>query len=196
MANTDFLKTIGTLVNHATEVKVGDIVGHAPNGYPADQIRLYCIKHIEFVPNPPYLMPTVPRLYFLAPHVGIGLRGNEVNRWYIHTPMPGESYKYTWADYSGMSGDDMAEWTQDDDYAELIKNETFDMYLIVDEQYKKLGNLIPKVVVPSWGILGQTMRGPEHIFSFVDDIQEDLRTAKEAYERIQNRVMTVPWLPR
>lgn len=186
MHNISFLERTGKLVSCASEVKPGDIVGCATSQH---DVRLYYVDRVEIIPSPPCLLPRVPRVFFKSPHVGLvfALDGT-ITRHYIHTPMPGQAYRFSWADYSKTSGDEMAQLSKDDDFFKIIKDEIFDMYLVNNEQYKKLGSLIAKVEVPTWGIMSQTTDGEELIFSFVEDIQEDLKKASEAYDRIRERM--------
>lgn len=177
---------IGALVKYATEVKAGDIVGHASSLH---DVRLYCINKVEITPSLPCLMPHVPRVFFKAPHVGLVISQGKLFRHYIYTPMPAESYCYSWADYSDMPTEEMVQCKKD--YWDIIKGEMFDMYLITDERYKKLGSVIPQMEVPTWGILAQTTNGEQPIYDFVAEIQEDLKKAKEIHDRIKQKMYGV-----
>lgn len=110
----------------------------------------------------------------MPPHVGLVIIDGKVFRHYIHTPSPGESYEYTWSVKEG----DLKGW-------EEIEEELYPLYLIEDEHHKRLGALIPEMVVPYWGMMAQTTAGPEPIFEFVAAVKADLQKAKELHDRIR-----------
>lgn len=185
----EFLERIGKPIKKTDEVKVGDIVG--AEGNELHSVRLYYVNSIR-KPSPPHLGPLKPYLLFKTPHYGFSIKDGNVCRQYIHTPMPGEFYKCIWYELDDKEVADFVKEIEDGKkrkdnlyYDEDIKNWWFPLYLIEDEGFKKLGNLIKDVEVPSWGIMAESTCGEAPIHKFVAAIKDDLKKAKEAYENIQ-----------
>jgi hypothetical protein len=67
----------------------------------------------------------------------------------------------------------------------FLRGAFFEAYLITDERYKKLGSLIPLVVVPSSGMLYQTTKGEKGLFDFVDRVKPELEKLFSIRKRIE-----------
>lgn len=124
MQAIQFLEKYGRLVNKADELKPGDICGEVGVHTEGD-VRLYYVANVVLVPWPSFLSP---RVHFKPAHVGVVV-DNEFKRYYIHVPMSGESYRFSWAE-------------ADDSFH---VGEHFSLYIIEDEGYKNLGSLIKYV---------------------------------------------------
>jgi hypothetical protein len=184
MDSIEFLLRHGTLVQHATEVKTGDIVGrqNVVGNNERSGVRLYYVSGVMLEPTPPCLLMDVPRVNFLPPHVGLSVVDGQVIRYYIHTPMCGESYQYSWAKHENAP--------DDPEFLEIRKSENFKMYLIHDADLIALGQLIPKVVVPSWAFMCQTPN-KANIHNFVQLAQADLLAAQLLHDRVKNLALSL-----
>jgi hypothetical protein len=189
---SEFLDKIGKLVSKAAEIKVGDIVGHGyiATGYTYETVRLYYVESVDLsLYQVKCFGPGGPCVYFKAPHIGLTIGANGmIGRTHIFTPMPGSMRKWKWSEMTleealkGVSEDPDG---LDSEYKRVAEDECFDLYLIQDEGYKKLGALIPEVEVPSWGFLCQTTKGEKPIYDFVDAVKDDLKKARELYQKIE-----------
>jgi hypothetical protein len=175
MTTEDFLITIGKKISKAEEVKDGDIVAEC-HKY---GVRMYCVRKVQLEWEPKTLI--CPAVYLKAPHVGITVKDGKPCSWYIHTPMPGEKFQYSW-----YQADTLAALSEED--KELIDEPYYDLYLIEHEDYVAMGQLINQVEIPYWGFMCQNRNSRASIFNFVADIQEDLKKAKEAYDSIHNKI--------
>ena len=188
---TSFLNKIGRPVTSVAELHVGDIVGRInPQGevYSYGDIRLDCVERVELEPLPPFFLPPRPRAYFMRPEVGFTVLNGDVGRLFIHTPMPGQYHPtYSWAVGESL----MAINESEVEWAETVNAELFPLWLINDNEYRRLGQLIPKVQVPSWGFLAQTVKGPKPIHKFVENVEANLMRAAELYEEIKNEAEAV-----
>lgn len=188
----DFIKTIGIPVAKATEVQAGDVVGRVSSDC---DVKLYVVKNISLKNGTKSFSPDVPRLYFYAPHVGLVIINEKVFRYYIYTPSTGGQHQYSWAEYHEEEHKKWLEIDESDSLAQELKSvatdELFDLYLIQDEKFKRLGSLIPQVVIPPLSILCQTTLDGWPIHDFVNAIQGDLKVAREISERINNRATSV-----
>src|SRR5581483_8859869 len=142
---TTFINKIGRHITHAVNFKVGDIVGRVIDSH---SIRLYCIKKIRLNWEPKCLI-TEPEVHFHEPHIGLTIQADKVKRLYIHTPMPGSTYECGWVELT--KEEMLKKYSQDLEFYKdnVFQDSVFDIYLIEDEKYKKLGNLINDVIVPT-----------------------------------------------
>ena len=164
-----FLEIIGRKVDSVSELKAGDIIGRITHNY----TRLYYVNKVILNPQPPYLLPPIPRAELKAPNIPLTIIDGKVFRWSIYVPPFGIEYTYTWL---GSKLD-----LQDEDLNDYV----FDAYLIQDEKYKKLGELIPEVEVPSWEILCQTTNSENKIHDFVNAVKDDIKKSRELFNKIQ-----------
>ncbi len=176
MQSLQFLEKIGKPVKAVADLSEGDIVGKVHSN---NDIRIYCVSSVSLKPRPPYFYPRRPRAMFEPPHVGLVIVGEQVVRHYIHTPMPGESYLYSWADQPSP-----------DDTDETLE-ELFPLYSIDDPKYNSLGKLILDMKIPSWGILSQTTEGDQRLRDFVASVKEDIQKSWELYRKIKVAAQSV-----
>lgn len=175
MKAIQFLEKYGRLVKKADELKRGDICGEAGVHTECD-VRLYFIENVILKPSPPNLGPPFGSFVRFNPtHVGLVVNG-DIKRHYIHVPMPGESYKFSWAEVD----------EQDDEFQADYR---FPLYLIEDEGYKKFGSLIKDVEMPTCSALYQTTNGEEGVYRFVNNVKDDIRQLREIYDRIRKEAM-------
>ena len=187
MTTQDFLTTIGKKISKAEELKAGDIVARhhqQHEDYNYDSIRIYCVKKVQLEWEPKTFI--VPAVYLKAPHVGITVKDGQPCSWYIHTPMPGEKFQYEWYEADTIAG-------LNEEYKEYINEPYFDepyydLYVLEQEDYVAIGQLINQVEIPYWGFMCQNRYSKANVFNFVADIQEDLEKAKEAYDSIKNKI--------
>jgi hypothetical protein len=170
----EFIKKIGRHVTKAEEIKLGDIVGKVHSDC---AIHLYCVKEVRLKWKPKNLV-NCPEVDFKEPHIGLTIVKNRVFNHYIHTPMPGSVYEYCWME---MTKDQLS---TDPLEIEWVGPLIFDLYLIEDENYKKLGNLINDVEVPLWGFMKQDHE-EQALYDFVGKVKDKLIQARKLYEEIQ-----------
>lgn len=173
-----FLREIGNEVTKAEELQKDDIVAELNVQM---TIRLYCVKHVqlEWIPK----TFNVPYVELKRPHIGFSLNEGKPTGHYIHTGAPGEPYQDIWHEKPFETEDEM----------EVFGYTPFTLYRIHHEDYVALGQLINKVLLPSWSIMFQTREGPAKIHNKVAEIQEDIKIAKEAYLRIQEKLGNTFW---
>lgn len=181
MTPEDFLNQIGRQVHKVEDVNQSDVCG-AVNQHQKGQVRLYYAITVAMKSPPPYLQKRRPRVNFCPPHVGVSIFQDRVHSHYIHTPMPGESYLYSWA------GD-----TPDEDEDEISKDEIFPLYVVTDERYKRLGQRIPSMEVPPMGFMAQTTLDMDLLHKFCDEAFPDLQKIWELYRKVRNSGQDVPY---
>lgn len=173
MDSINFLEKHGTKANDVAEINQGDIVGrqNITGNCEKHTIRLYYVSEVILHAEPPFFA-TAPRIDLLPPHVGITIVDNKITAYYIHTPTGGEQYQYSWSHK-----------TEEPD-------ENFTLYKMHDTKCIALGNLIPKVTIPTWAFMCQNAK-EENIFKFVEQVQEDIAIGRAAHKRIKNLAQTL-----
>ena len=185
-----YLEKIGKRVHKASELIIGDIVGYSyvTEGYQYEEIRLHCLNMVNLQPMyVKWIGPECPYVLFSPSHIGFTAKDGEIGtRIHIYTPSPGQVLsKYKWSE---MPIEEAVEKGWDnDDWKEIfnIKDECFSLYKITDEEYVKLGSLLPEIEVPSWSFLCQTIKGHKPIFDFVEKTKNHFKQAKEIYKTIK-----------
>lgn len=187
MDSIKFLEKIGVLITNTNMVKNGDIVGarNVIGNCASSTFRLYFVKEVCIEEEFGVWLPDVPRIYFLEPHVGVTVFGHKPVKYYIYTPT-GYDYLSSWANYSNLSEKDIAEIEADEIFNDIYKKESFDLYLIQDPEFVKLGNLIPKVVMPKTSCLKES-DDINKIYSFVDSIIGDIEQLRSITDNMRRK---------
>ena len=127
------------------------------------QIRIYCVKEVVEKPEPPHLVPPLPRSYLYKAHVGMNLNSG---RFYIHASQ--KDYRDTWM----PEVEAIKEWCGED----IFNNEWYgDHYTVTNPELVKLGNLIPKLELPEFSVLYQN-----------ENIDKILKSTNELLPLIEN----------
>lgn len=189
MESIKFLNKIGVFCTKASDVKAGDIVARANclGNNPENTVRLFYVERVVFNCEPPCFLPHVPRVTFLPPHVGLIIKNEKIFRHYIISPTWND-YQHSWGEYKPGKLEEEIGMESDEDLISIIKKEVFDMYLVKDERYKKLGQLIPKVD-SRLTFLYQTLKGEEDLYRFVEEVETDLEKVRKIEKDIEQKCL-------
>jgi len=184
-----YLKTIGKQIHKVTELKSGDIVGYSNFNYGYEEVKILYVRRV--VAKPDYLKWIgihSPYVAFKVPSIGFTVSDGKIGRIHIYTQPPSGPYKHKWSE---ITLEEAQKQISEEECKELdydLKDECFDLYLITDEGYKKLGLLIPDIEVPWWSALAQTVNGHQPIIDFVERTRDLFQQGREVYARIEEEV--------
>lgn len=184
--NIDFLQSIGKQIFKVEELKAGDVIGMPCNNGATGQdnaIRLHYVSDVYLNPAPPYLLPPAPYVKLMLPHIGFSINKNKeiYGFHYLAISEQSEQGFHGWSDTTFQQ---YVDWGLEEEFAKTL-SVSDPKFLIDDDNFKKLGEIIPLVVMPSFSFL------PQSRFRNIHDLRElaeSLQSEFSELRRIQSNI--------
>ena len=182
----EFLQSIGKLITKVEDVKAGDVIGTL-NKHQDNQIRLYCVQFVVLNPSSPHLLPPSPYVRLYPTHIGFNVNEKKeiYGFHYLSIPENGSSYFYGW---SNTTLQEYLDWGLDLETAQEESRDDNLKFLIEDEKFKKLGEIIPLALIPNFSFLPQSrLRDIRDLSSLVESLQPEFEELRKIQLSIQQK---------
>ena len=188
IAADGFLRSIGKLIAKIDEVKTGDVIG-IRNRHQDGQIRLYCVEYVDLNPGPPHLTPPSPYVRLYPTHIGFGVNKNKEIHGFHYLSIPEKGSRGNLHGWSNTTLKEYVDWGIDTESAQEFSDEnSFPKFLIEDEKFKKLGEIISLSLMPSFSFIPQSrLRDIHDLVGLVESLQPEFEALRRIQEVIQQK---------